>query len=359
MKIGAVVLMGGKSRRMDGVDKATLIIEGVPFVERILSQLESFEERFMSVDNPNSYKEYGVAGVVDIQQDCGPMGGILSALSECRSDGLFTVPCDMPLFHAGLAEYVLSYLSTDYDAFVIVDRQGQIHPLCGVYRKTAVPAFKRQISCKNYKMMDALKNMRVKYVMMEYSRFSDDMLFNVNTPQQYFALKKIAPNPPIIAVSGVKNSGKTTLICSILPLLKANGLRIAVIKHDGHDFEPDVPATDSYRLRKAGANQVAVYSSERVMLSQEQTEISIEKIVSQFNDCDLIILEGGKHSAYPKIEVIRSCVSREPICDTSTLLAFYTDSDIDIPDIPIVSHEDFQSISLIIMNHVAEHSFSS
>lgn len=359
MKIGAVVLMGGKSRRMDGVDKAALTIEGISFVERILLQLEGFEERLLSVDNPNSYGGYKAVAVADIQRECGPMGGILSALSECRSDGLFTVPCDMPLFHAGLAGYILSYISTDYDAFVMVDRQGRIHPLCGIYRKTAIPVFKRQISCGNYRMTDALKNMRVKHVLMEHSRFSDNILLNVNTPQQYFSLQKMISSPPVIAISGAKNSGKTTLLCSILPILKANGLRIAAIKHDGHDFEPDVPDTDSYRLRKAGAGQVAVYSDKRVMLSKEQTDIGVETLISQFHDCDLIILEGGKHSPYPKIEVIRSCVSRESICDASTLLALCTDSDIDIPDIPVVSLADYKSISLIIMEYIAKHSFNS
>lgn len=56
----------------------------------------------------------------------------------------------------------------------------------------------------------------------------------------------------IIAISGVKNSGKTTLITRLIPHLKDRGIKIAVIKHDGHDFEPDVIGTDSYRYREAG-----------------------------------------------------------------------------------------------------------
>ena len=51
----------------------------------------------------------------------------------------------------------------------------------------------------------------------------------------------------ILAVSGVKNSGKTTLITKLLPGLKKRGLQVAVIKHDGHDFEADVPGTDSWK----------------------------------------------------------------------------------------------------------------
>ena len=59
--------------------------------------------------------------------------------------------------------------------------------------------------------------------------------------------------PFIFAISGYKNSGKTTLITKLIPELKQRGYRVAVIKHDGHDFEADVPGTDSYRHQKAGA----------------------------------------------------------------------------------------------------------
>ena len=50
----------------------------------------------------------------------------------------------------------------------------------------------------------------------------------------------------IFAISGVKNSGKTTLICRLLEIFKDKGLKVAVLKHDGHDFVPDVPGTDTY-----------------------------------------------------------------------------------------------------------------
>lgn len=54
----------------------------------------------------------------------------------------------------------------------------------------------------------------------------------------------------ILAVSGVKNSGKTTLIASLLSKLEQKGLKTAVIKHDGHEFEADIPGTDTWRFGK-------------------------------------------------------------------------------------------------------------
>ena len=52
--------------------------------------------------------------------------------------------------------------------------------------------------------------------------------------------------PAVLAISGVHNSGKTTLLEKLLPVLRSRGLKVGVIKHDGHDFTPDVPGTDSY-----------------------------------------------------------------------------------------------------------------
>lgn len=66
--------------------------------------------------------------------------------------------------------------------------------------------------------------------------------------------------PVIFAVSGYKNTGKTTLITGIIPILTEKGYQVAVIKHDGHEFESDVPGTDSYQHQKAGAYGTAVFS---------------------------------------------------------------------------------------------------
>ena len=77
--------------------------------------------------------------------------------------------------------------------------------------------------------------------------------------KQALAETQALKRPAVLAVSGVHNSGKTTLLEKLLPVLRSRGLKVGVIKHDGHDFTPDVPGTDSYRLREAGAEGVAVY----------------------------------------------------------------------------------------------------
>lgn len=130
---------------------------------------------------------------------------------------------------------------------------------------------------------------------------------------------------PVIAVCGVKNSGKTTLITKLIPFFRAQGLHVAVIKHDGHDFEPDVPGTDSSRHREAGAYGCAVFSDHRFMITKEQRETTAEELASFFPEADLILLEGFKYSRCPKLEVIRRGNSTECISEREGLLAIVTD----------------------------------
>ena len=110
--------------------------------------------------------------------------------------------------------------------------------------------------------------------------------------------------PAELAVSGLHNSGKTTLLEKLLPALRSRGLKVGIIKHDGHDFTPDVPGTDSYRLREAGAEGVAVYSGQRYLLTE----------MFRLTEQDLLaLLEGFKDSGWPKIEVVRKEISDTPV----------------------------------------------
>ncbi|MDO4491026.1 MAG: molybdopterin-guanine dinucleotide biosynthesis protein B [Lachnospiraceae bacterium] len=141
-----------------------------------------------------------------------------------------------------------------------------------------------------------------------------------------------------IAVSGVKNSGKTTLISALIPELKKLGLKVAVIKHDGHEFEADTPGTDSYRAREAGAYGTAVFSDTKYLVVKEQPEMNQEKRAEElgklFPEADLILLEGFKNSSYPKVEVVRKENSRTPVCIGKNLLAMVSDLDRDSLELP-------------------------
>jgi molybdopterin-guanine dinucleotide biosynthesis protein B len=155
-------------------------------------------------------------------------------------------------------------------------------------------------------------------------------------------------SPPVVAVCGVKNSGKTTLLVRVLPILRERGLEAAVIKHDGHEFEPDAEGTDSYRLRAAGALGVAVYSRNMFMVVRREAHPSVEDLIPYFRDMDLILLEGGKDSSYPKVEVVRAAVSGWPASDPRTLLGLCSDVDLRIEGVPRLGLTDYEGVADLI-----------
>ncbi|MBR2528508.1 MAG: molybdopterin-guanine dinucleotide biosynthesis protein B [Blautia sp.] len=133
----------------------------------------------------------------------------------------------------------------------------------------------------------------------------------------------------IIAVCGIKNSGKTTLIEKLVGILSRQGVKVAVIKHDGHDFSCDIPGTDSHRFSQAGAYGTAVFSDQRMFVHKRGTREREKDLICLFPEADLIFLEGMKDSTYPKIEVIRKEISRQPVSNPTGRFLIVTDLPLD------------------------------
>ena len=159
-------------------------------------------------------------------------------------------------------------------------------------------------------------------------------------------------NVPVVAVSGVKNSGKTMLITAMLPHLIAAGLKVAVIKHDGHSFTPDSPGTDTDKHLRAGACGTDIFDAEKFKLVR-RVAVDEGDLIGLFPDADLILLEGFKHSRWPKLELVRAGNSREPVCDPATLLALVTDLPISIPGVPVVPFGDAGAAAQVILDYMA------
>lgn len=161
----------------------------------------------------------------------------------------------------------------------------------------------------------------------------------------------------VFAISGVKNSGKTTLITRLLPLLAGQGLKVATIKHDGHDFNADVPGTDTYRHFQAGAYGTAIFSDSKYMVVKQQPHLTEERLMELFPEADLILLEGFKTCPYQKIELIRRGNSVKSVCEEYNLTAIATDltpgeiqrTD---PDIPLLDLNDTRKIASHILKHI-------
>jgi len=158
--------------------------------------------------------------------------------------------------------------------------------------------------------------------------------------------------PILIAISGIKNSGKTTLITRLIPRLTNLGYKVATIKHDGHDFEGDVKGTDSYRHKEAGAYGTAVFSNSKFMIIKEKNNISEKELIENFKEADIILLEGFKYSNYPKLEVVRKEISNNYISRKETLIAIATDLDYGFEGVKTVNVNDIEEILEAFLNYL-------
>lgn len=118
---------------------------------------------------------------------------------------------------------------------------------------------------------------------------------------------------PVFGFAGWSGSGKTTLIEQLIPCFTGQGLRVALIKHAHHDFDIDQPGKDSWRHRKAGASQVLVSSGQRWALMHElngAAEPGLAEHIARLAPCDLVLVEGYKHEAIPKLEIHRPALGK-------------------------------------------------
>lgn len=160
--------------------------------------------------------------------------------------------------------------------------------------------------------------------------------------------------PPVIVICGVKNSGKTTLLERLLPRLTGGGRRVAVIKHDGHDFSCDVPDTDTFRLSASGAYGVAAFSQNRMFVHRQGTGETERELFRFFQDADLILVEGLKDSACRKIEVIRSAVSSAPASNPAGRFLIVTDLPEGRVQEPWAGFDDLDTIVRCILREIGE-----
>jgi len=350
--VTALILAGGKSKRM-GTDKARLTIDGETFAQRLASELGTTFPVMLSTATVDDYPDWQGDQVADRYKDVGPLGGIHAGLSQCGTAYVFAVSCDAPGVTAALGRYLCGYLSGDVDVVLPVLRNGRESFAVAIYSRRALPLIEEQLQAGNYRLYALLEKLRVKRVFLADTVFPDSILDNLNTPEDLAAFRQRTAGPAMIAVSGVKNSGKTSLLEKLITALTDRGFRIAVIKHDGHDFVPDVPGTDTHRLAEAGAVGIGIFSAHRSMVIKHTGEDANERILAkQFGGMDIIFLEGFKHSAYPKIEVLRESVSGTPVCDPNTLLALATDCQIALDGVPVVHLDDIKQLCGIVETYV-------
>ena len=149
------------------------------------------------------------------------------------------------------------------------------------------------------------------------------------------------PPVPLLGFAAFSGTGKTTLLVKLIPLLKARGLRIGIIKHSHHAFEIDKPGKDSYALRAAGASPVMLSSNRRRAMITEWPDAREPRLAEELaffdrTGLDLILVEGFKAEPFPKIELHRPVLGRPLLFpDDGRIVAVASDAPIlPAPTIP-------------------------
>ena len=173
------------------------------------------------------------------------------------------------------------------------------------------------------------------------------------------------PRPPMVAVVGKKHSGKTTLTVRLSAELHRRGHRVMTIKHGSHTFNVDPATTDTYRHYHEGmAERVAMASPDKFALIQRWgEELGAEEIAERYMaDASIVVCEGFKRSALPKIEVYRSAAHADPLFGTAaqpagTYLAIVTDREGWTAPVPVLQFSRdgwLDALATMVEHHIMD-----
>ncbi len=159
----------------------------------------------------------------------------------------------------------------------------------------------------------------------------------------------------LFGIVGYKNAGKTGLMERLVAEISGRGFTVSTLKHAHHRFDVDHPGKDSYRHRAAGAHQVLLSSRNRWALMTElqgQDEATLDQLLARLTPVDLVLIEGYKRDAHPKVEAFRAETGNPLIArDDPTVRAVASDSPVDI-DRPVFDLNDTTAIADFILTEV-------
>jgi molybdopterin-guanine dinucleotide biosynthesis adapter protein len=161
----------------------------------------------------------------------------------------------------------------------------------------------------------------------------------------------------VIGIAGWSGAGKTTLLAKLIPRLTARGVRVSTVKHAHHAFDVDQPGKDSHTHRMAGATEVLVSSANRWALVHElrgAAESTLAELLAKLAPVDLVIVEGFKHGAHPKLEVYRAALDKPPLHpDDPHIVAIASDAPVPGARVPVVELDDVDAVADLMLARAA------
>ena len=177
MKIGAIILAGGKSSRM-GTDKGLLLLNGKPMIETIINTLKQITTDIIIISNNVAYEGFGIPVYEDLIKNAGPLAGIYTGLKYSTHDKNIVVSCDVPFVSIELLENLFEN-SKNFDVTIPINNN-KTHQVIGVYDKKCISIFKNELDNNQRKMKVALEKINLNVVYA--NQFDKKEFININTP---------------------------------------------------------------------------------------------------------------------------------------------------------------------------------
>lgn len=322
-KIHAVILAGGLARRMNGVEKGLQQLNHQPLIAHILQRLQpqlnaingkiflninrSFEQYQQQFPELAFYQD-------EISDFQGALSGMLTGLRTIESDYLLFVPCDSPFLPKDLRKKLFTALQINQADIAYAHDGERAHPTFALVHRSIAQALADYLQTGERRLYQFFRQQ--KSVAVDFSE-QKSAFCNFNTLEELstaeLAKTELQPSrPAVLAITGYSGTGKTTLLEKLLPKLIACGLKVGLIKHSHHNIEVDKKGKDSHRLRLAGANPTAIACDERWALMTETPDqaVDFQQILTYFPNVDLVLVEGFKHEALPKIQLHRQGIEK-------------------------------------------------
>jgi molybdenum cofactor guanylyltransferase len=179
------IIAGGQGRRLSGVPKGLLTVQGRTVLERLLSQAPHFGDVLLVANVPEPYARFGLRTVADVVPGKGAPGGVHAALVAARTPWVVAVACDMPFVSAEVLRVLLEARDEAVDA-VCFEVLGRLEPLLAAYRTTLAAGWGESLR-EDPSLRQLLAHARARLLPEEILRTVDPKLrslVNVNTPEE-------------------------------------------------------------------------------------------------------------------------------------------------------------------------------
>ena len=189
--ICCAILAGGKSSRM-GTNKALVKLHGQTLIERVVEKVDySVAKPIIITNTPEDFTSLKLPSFPDAIKNVGPLGGIYTALKYCNTTHCLIIACDLPFLTKEIIR-LLYEQGSNYDVLAFDVGHG-VEPLCAVYSKNCLPNIKEQIDSGNFRVTDFFSDVNIRVISANHiNQIShSNMFFNINTPEDLNAAKKI------------------------------------------------------------------------------------------------------------------------------------------------------------------------